>query len=69
MSDSRHAQTERVFHCHGPCQLAVLATSSDHLPCLIMIITDKHIAGSSKTGSGVEAEGTQDLAGPAKAAS
>ena len=34
-----------------------------------MIITDEHIAGSSKTGSGVEAEGTQDLAGPAKAAS
>jgi len=35
---SWHAQTKRVFHCHGPCQLAVLATASDHLPCTIMMI-------------------------------
>ena len=45
----------------SPCQIGGLATSSDHLPCtIIMIITDKHPAGSSKTGAGVEAEDTQD---------
>ena len=44
-------QTECVLHFHCPCQLAVLATSSDHLPCTIIIIADKHPAGSSKTGA------------------
>ena len=31
------------------------------------MITDKRPGGSSKTGSGAEAEDTQDLAGPVKA--
>ena len=60
---SWHAHTERVF---GPCQVAVLVTSSNYLPCtIIVIITDKCPAGRSKTGT-AEAENTQDLAGPAQ---
>jgi len=55
-TSSLHVQTEPAFRCHGPCQLAVLATSSDHLPCTIMI----------ETSTGAEAEDTQDLVGPAK---
>ena len=47
-----------------------LAPSSDPLPCtIIMIITDKRPAASSKTGAGAESEDPQDLAGPAKAVS
>ena len=34
-----------------------------------MIITEKRLAASSKTGAGAESEDPQDLAGPAKAVS
>ena len=58
-----------MFHCYGLCKLAVLATSSDHLPYTIITDNLGPAFRSSKTGTGAEAEDTQDLAGPAKAAS
>ena len=57
------------FHYHGPRQVAVLTTSSDHLPCILIMIPTDAPQGVQKQVPGAEAEDTQDLASPAKTVS